>query len=67
MTIAGRPVQIYDRDTDTAHERYWVDKTIGITLRHYEYNDSSKAEISSKTFEVTSFVTGSSVVPPSYK
>ena len=66
-TIAERTVQIYDRDTDTAHERYWVDKTIGITLRHFEYYDSSKTEVSSKTFEVTSFVTGSSVVPPSYK
>ena len=66
-TIAGRAVQIYDRDTETSNERYWVDKTIGITLKHVEYADSSKTQISSQTLEVTSFVTGSSVVPPSYK
>lgn len=64
--IAGRTVQIYDRDTDTAHERYWVDKTIGITLKAFSYHDANKTQVYERTLEVTSFVT-EGVVPPSYK
>lgn len=66
--ISGRNVQIYDRDAeDSAHERYWVDSELGITLKQFSYYDAAKTQVYERVFEVTSFVTGASVVPPNYK
>ena len=57
-TIAGRTVVIYDRDTETSHERYWVDKTLGITLKNCEYASAERAQVTLTVMEVTSFVVG---------
>ena len=57
-TIAGRTAVIYDRDTETSHERYWVDKTLGITLKNCEYASAERAQATLTVMEVTSFVTG---------
>lgn len=67
-SISGRNVQIYDRDAeDSAHERYWVDSELGITLKHFTYYDAAKTQVYERVLEVTSFVTGASVLPPNYK
>ena len=57
-TIAGRTAVIYDRDTETSHERYWVDKTLGITLKNCEYASAERTQATLTVMEVTSFVTG---------
>lgn len=57
-TIAGRTAVIYDRDTETSHERYWVDKTLGITLKNCEYASAERAQVTLTVMEVTSFVVG---------
>ena len=63
-TIAGRTAVIYDRDTEDKHERYWVDKTLGVTLKASEYESKEKTKLLETVVEVTSFASGTGVNLP---